>query len=317
MPALPKPAIEALCATAHPGCRLHRLRRLHGGHDATVHRVELLLPTGRLAVVLRRYRAETLAWNPHGPARLAQTLTAVAQAGLPTPRLLAAELDGRTLGVPALLLSYLSGRGELQPPKPQRYLRQLAALLAPIHAVPASLPGLAHLPPPPAQLESWLRAALTSPQLAADPDGAAFTRALESAAAAPASLLRSPSLVHGDYWAGNVLAQRGQLSAVIDWDQAALGSGGYDLGYCRVDLALLFGMEAARDFLAAYEQQSGNRIAPAALATWDLLAATRALPDGSGWLTGYHGLGRTDLHASLLGRRLRIFIKDALARSPS
>jgi aminoglycoside phosphotransferase (APT) family kinase protein len=60
-------------------------------------------------------------------------------------------------------------------------------------------------------------------------------------------------LTHYDFWSGNALWQADRLSGVVDWSGAALGPRGFDLGWCRLDLYLLFDEHIAGVFLSAYE----------------------------------------------------------------
>jgi aminoglycoside phosphotransferase (APT) family kinase protein len=122
-----------------------------------------------------------------------------------------------------------------------------------------------------------------------------------------------PVLRHDDFWAGNTLWLRDRLIAVVDWDDGAVGYPGADVGYCRMDLAMLAGPETVDPFLHAYEAAAGRGVPD--LAYWDLLGAARALPDPVKWLPGYHDLGRTDITPELMRDRLRAFVRDALARS--
>jgi aminoglycoside phosphotransferase (APT) family kinase protein len=123
----------------------------------------------------------------------------------------------------------------------------------------------------------------------------------------------TPVLRQDDYWAGNTLWLRNRLVAVVDWDDGALGYAGADVGYCRMDLAMMAGPEAAGPFLHAYEKAAGWRVPQ--LFFWDLLGAARALPDPVKWLPGYHDLGRTDITPELMRARLRTFASDALVRA--
>jgi aminoglycoside phosphotransferase (APT) family kinase protein len=48
------------------------------------------------------------------------------------------------------------------------------------------------------------------------------------------------ALTHGDLWYGNTLwTGNADLTAVLDWDAAGIGSPGVDLGSVRLDAAAL------------------------------------------------------------------------------
>lgn len=313
----PREALAELCDRVYPGLRIARIRCLRGGVDAATHRVDLVDPDHGVAaepvqsIVVRRYGQATLRWNPDGPLRLWYTLRALSDThlGVATPQPLL--YDTMALQAPTLLMSYLPGRSTLQPRDLHRFLSDLAVALARIHRVPSELPVLAHLPDPVDRLSQLFSVAAQHPGLDTVAEGMAIRRVL--AGAHQRSLLTRPVLLHGDYWAGNVVWLGSQLNAVLDWDQAERGDAAYDVAYCRADLALMFGPAAADEFLQAYEAAAETSLQ--ALGTWDLLAATRALPTGKAWLPGYLALGRSDLSEDVLGERLHSFLHDALRRA--
>jgi aminoglycoside phosphotransferase (APT) family kinase protein len=215
-------------------------------------------------------------------------------------------------GVPAFVMSRLPGRGYIVPSNRDGWLRQLADTLLALHRTPTDGLDLSFLPEPGLEIEREQPDAADE-KARRHPDGPAMLAALRTwrrrLPAIPAVL------THGDYWPGNTLWHRRRLTAVIDWDDARLGPPGADVGYCRTDLALMLGQEAADRFLDLYESAAGARIQ--ALFVWDLAGAWHALPDPAPWVAGYHDLGRTDLTVDLVRARLRAFIADALGRAAS
>jgi aminoglycoside phosphotransferase (APT) family kinase protein len=107
--------------------------------------------------------------------------------------------------------------------------------------------------------------------------------------------------VHIDYWSGNILWDRGRISAVVDWEEAAWGTPEIDAAYVRMDL-VLSGMAAAWDpFFEAYERTLGR---PAEnLALWELVAAARPMFSPDGWISNSPAV-----------ERFKAFIDDAESR---
>ena len=65
-----------------------------------------------------------------------------------------------------------------------------------------------------------------------------------------------PCLLHGDYWPENILwGENGEIAAVLDWEDAALGDPLSDVAACRVELRYKFGVDAMGRFTRAYEQR--------------------------------------------------------------
>lgn len=109
-------------------------------------------------------------------------------------------------------------------------------------------------------------------------------------------------LTHYDFWCGNALWNRGTLTGVVDWSGARDAPRGVDVAWCRLDLILLGSTEAADDFLTEYERQAGQVLPD--VHAWDVQAAAQADPIVESWETNYHGIGRTDLSASILRERM-------------
>lgn len=188
-------------------------------------------------------------------------------------------------------------------------------------------------------------------------DGLAAARpgsgpAAEALAGHAARLARQPRvLTHSDYWSGNVLWQDGTLTGVVDWSGGCLAPRGYDIGWCRLDLALLHGPGDDGDtrddtgdnpgdspgadavigtgavtgteirtrtgpavadvFTAAYAEAAGE--APPDVPLWDLHTLARSHRTVETWVPNYAPLGRPDLTASELRRRHSAWTRRCLA----
>jgi Ser/Thr protein kinase RdoA (MazF antagonist) len=108
-------------------------------------------------------------------------------------------------------------------------------------------------------------------------------------------------LTHGDYWSGNVVWRDRKLTGIVDWSAASRGPRGIDLGWCRLDLVLLFDEQVADDLLAAYEAGIGRAVGEMRL--WDCWAAARSDDAVGSWAPNYLPLGRADLDEEELRRR--------------
>src|SRR5512132_168571 len=108
-----------------------------GGITSSVHRLSLRLPGGTSTqVVLKRYTDPD--WDDtHALVRNeAAALIAVEPTTVPAPRLLGATPNGaETEGVPSLLMTRAPGRVWLTAPDLDAWIRQLATLLPPLHAI--------------------------------------------------------------------------------------------------------------------------------------------------------------------------------------
>ena len=106
-----------------------------GGDASAVHQLTIDHRSYRDVLVLRQYEDA----DNDVAARVrheVETLRAVHNAGLPAPKPVAADADGREADRhPALLMTRLPGRLDLTPADPESSLRQTAAMAARIHDV--------------------------------------------------------------------------------------------------------------------------------------------------------------------------------------
>ncbi|GGM14547.1 hypothetical protein GCM10010841_23920 [Deinococcus aerophilus] len=170
-------------------------------------------------------------------------------------------------------------------------MRGLAAFLAGLHRLPATefafLSPLAPVGPRPSRPDTAL-------------SEGRIRRALDGLSAPPCT----PVVLHGDFWPGNVLWQGGQVSAVIDWEDAAVGDALSDVGNARLELLFFLGRRAINAFTREYVALTGATLT--GLPYWDLRAALR--PCGR---LGEWGLD-ADLEAQMR-RRHAGFVERALA----
>ena len=176
-------------------------------------------------------------WPTPPPAVSSTCCGALDGLGGLAPMLLGGDLDGRWSAHPTSLISRLDGEADITPSDPEAWARELGSALAVVHAVPSD--RLADLP-------SVLDGRGSQPELKGPLATEVGSRWAE--------IIGSPEvLTHSDYWSGNVVWRDGRLTGIVDWSGAARGPRGFDVGWCRLDLVLLFDERIADVFLAAYE----------------------------------------------------------------
>jgi aminoglycoside phosphotransferase (APT) family kinase protein len=272
-------ALEQVRHLAGPSATIDSLATLEGGQHAGTWRVDTAGPA--LTVVVRQFPPGDSA----GECEM-RVLRALDGLGGLAPTLLGGDLDGRWSRCPTTLISWLDGEADITPGHPDAWAIQLGQTLARVHAVSGDrLSVLGSLfegrGGTREQLEGplapWIRSAW--PQIIAAPK----------------------VLTHSDYWSGNVVWRDGVVAGVVDWSGAARGPRGYDVGWCRLDLLLLFDERLADVFLAAYEDAAGQRLDDVGL--WDGWALARSNGIVESWDANYRPLGRADLDAGELRRR--------------
>lgn len=297
---LPQQALDwclrVLARVGQP-CRVTRLR---GGLAASTHLVEVGFDApGGGEMVLRRFvGARSAIWPPLEQEVAA--LEALADCELPfrTPHVLGFDLDGSACGHPAILLTRVPGALNLSPENAVGRAAMLGRALAELHRAKPRVPEI-------------LRP-FTIKETQASLDGTVIDWASvrEVVGRLPSE---GTALIHGDFHIGNALFEGGVLSSVVDFTCVLRGPFEFDVGYCRCDLSLLFGLAEADEFLHAYEATRGMRVE--ALPAWDLAGASRAHPDASAWLPGWIDAGRTELEPALIEERLARFVEQALRRA--
>lgn len=272
-------ALEEVRRLAGPAAAVAAVERLEGGQHAETWRVDTESPATR--VVVREFPA-----GDSAPVREQRVLRALDGLGGLAPVLLGGDLSGRWSERPTSLISWIDGEPDIVPADPGRWARELGQALAVVHSAPAE--RLAGLP-------SVFDDRGGSQDLPAGPL-AAEVRSRWSQITASSGVL-----THGDYWSGNVVWRDGKLTGVVDWSGGSRGPRGFDVGWCRLDLVLLFDERIADEFLAAYEAEAGQAVGD--LRLWDCWAAARSEDTVASWTPNYAPLGRADLDEDRLRRR--------------
>src|SRR3712207_6292055 len=142
-PAPSAAALTAFAALLAPGSRPANVRRLGGGVMMAMHTLDLVAPSGRRRLVVRRC-------PPGAPPVFVEflrqgwrVLGLLERAGLPAPRPVYADFAGEIFdGLPTVVLTRVPGRGDLNPRDRDVWCRRLGAALAALHTTPRErLPG--------------------------------------------------------------------------------------------------------------------------------------------------------------------------------
>jgi phosphotransferase family enzyme len=222
--------------------------------------------------------------------------------GLIAPEVVATD-DGAQTGWLAILETALSGTSRIPITPDPRRLRALRREAGRINAVrPSATTGLPHRR---RSLEGVPFERLPVPDDCRD----MIERAAERIAATP--LPPDDGFVHGDLWQGNTLWEGLRYVGAVDWDYAGVGPGGIDLGSLRYDVAVMFGLDAAREVATGWEEELGGP--PELLAYWDAVSCLAGPADLAYWLPNFHAQGRTDLSMTTVTARRNAFLAAALA----
>jgi aminoglycoside phosphotransferase (APT) family kinase protein len=222
---------------------------LLGGTSSALHVLSSRATPPLDRLVLRRYVLDWVLEEPEIPGNEALALQLVGDAaiGVPSPRLVASDPEGRDLGVPLTLMTALSGTPVWQPADRTGFLRALAELVVRIHAVPVA-----------DELTDWAPYApdsRTPPAWSRHPDAWLTAYELWDGPTPPSEQV----FLHRDFHPGNILWTGTEISGVVDWTSSCAGPPEEDIGHCRANLAIRRGQDWADEFLALWQDLTGKR----------------------------------------------------------
>lgn len=285
-----------------PEGRLLRAWELKGGVSARVTALEVEQADGRVAkLIVRQHGEGDLKQNPDVAADEFTLLQLLHAEGVPAPRPYLLDQSGAIFATPYIVIEYVEGETEFAPTDTADLLPQLATHLSTIHRIDGSKPALSVLPRQERRFAAILRD--RPAPLDAAGDEARIRDALE--AVWPLPQRNRSVLLHGDYWPGNVLWRNGQLVAIIDWEDAAVGDPLADVGNSRLEILWAFGVEAMQSFTQQY--QAMTAIDFTNLPYWDLCAALRPIAKIGEWVAD-------ETTERAMRERLHWFIAQALDR---
>lgn len=265
-------AFSTIARRVVPDAILLQHRPLKGGVSASVYALEVSSPVGVQRLVVRRHGAATWKQLPDDVTRAEfQLLVVLHGAALPVPRPLLLDVSAELLPSPFFVIEMVEGSNDISDSFLDSALRQMAEFLARVHLLDVDTLRLPYLP----IREDPVQGALEYLPAGAE---SALLRELVSSYQVRRS---RPSLLHGDFWPGNVLWESARLAAVIDWEDAAIGPAVSDVACCRAELNVLFDEAAARSFTDYYVAATADSLHD--LALWDVYVGSAALATLHNW----------------------------------
>lgn len=288
------PADDRLTAVAEavlPGSPVVSVSRLKGGQYNGMHVLELRTSGRRnQQVVLRRFGGEG-----DSPAVDAfqewHVLRMLRELGIAAPDPLFLDADGSVSGYPAIVISFVDGEPLLRPSDASDWTGQVARALWELHSADIDQVDVSFLGPAKNIAEIAATQCARTERFIGHPLGQRLRSAMLEAIADVSPAVST--VVHGDYWPGNILWHEGRLLVLVDWNDARMGDPATDVGQMWMDLTLLGEHAAAEEFCERYERLNGCPVQNLRLAR--LQALSGAMPDPGTWMPGWTGLGRTDL----------------------
>lgn len=261
-----------------PQGKLLRTWKLKGGVSAQVTALEIERADGQTKKMIVRQHGEVdLKHNPQIAADEFKLLHLLQSVGLATPMPYHLDQTCEIFSTPYIVIEYIEGEPEFAPSNVSDFLLQLATHLSRIHHVDCSKLDLSFLP----KLEKRYTQTLRERPAKVDEslDEGHIRDVLGDVWPLPQR--NTSVLLHGDFWPGNILWRDGQVVAIIDWEDAALGDPLADLANSRLELLWAFGFQAMQSFTQQY--QSITPFDFTHLPYWDLCAALRPVAQIAQW----------------------------------
>ena len=252
---------------------LHRHWELTGGVSAQVHALEISCPPiDHKRVVVRRHGSASWKSLPDDvTAKEYQLLSTLHKAGLPVPEPLLLDTSRELLPSPFFVMAMVDGTTTISKQNLQSALRQMANFLAHLHRLDPGSLDLSLLQ----QREDPIQGVLD--YLPGDSQWDSIREVVSMYTMRSAD----ESLLHGDYWPGNILWDGSELVAVIDWEDAAIGSSISDLAMCRAELDVQFGDQAVQSFTKSY--LAAHPVDVSDLRLWEVYVGSAALATLHDW----------------------------------
>lgn len=292
----PAGAVAWVERMAGAGARVVGVRRLPNAWAAAVHAVTVERAGRRHDFVLRRWARRDIPPDEGIVEHEAEVLTMLESTSLAVPRLVAYDPAGTECDVPAVLMTRLSGCDVLDPADLDRWIDDLAAMLHAVHEVADPGTTLGTFAP------YNLGTVAEAPTWSRRPD--VWEQAIEVAHQPIPDV--TAGLCHRDFHPGNVLWSQGQVSGIVDWTHACRGPAAADVAHCRINLAMLHGLDVAARFAQRYGDVD-------ALAWFDVSDAV-GMADRPPSVWRFHDAGRTDLTTEALIDALDAFVADTVER---
>jgi aminoglycoside phosphotransferase (APT) family kinase protein len=278
---LPKGRVQALLERIAPGSLLLKIELLPGSFSNHTCLVEARSANGNpYKIVVRRYKIFGDYDRGEKARREFKTFELLSRYQVPAPEPLLLDESGDILGSPGIVTRFVEGALLMDvPSNPVVWAQKLARTLARIHCIPCRKDEQEFLLKGNDQAAWFLKYDAPPHYMQAYPGGADLWHMIHELSTNFHA--DSPSLLHIDYWSGNILWHNNEISAVLDWEEAAYGDPAVDVAYARMNMVLMGAPEAADEFMRFYESEMGRKINN--LGFWELAASVRPMVDPVDW----------------------------------
>lgn len=238
------------------------IEKLLGGISSNM---SMIMVDDKTSVVLRQIQDEDwLRQEADVIHHEAAVLEVIQGTDVPVPQLIAVD-NGHYLPYPSLLMSTLTGAICLQPDDFNAWLHKMAITLGKIHHIECD------------SLVYYYNR-YSSPEALAVPSWTSHRETWQALINFSKNNLPiiERRFIHRDYHPNNLLWTEGEITGVVDWINACIGPRGVDVGHCRWNLAMIYGIDVADEFLNVYIENNDDFVYDV---YWDIVSLLDVLSD--------------------------------------
>jgi aminoglycoside phosphotransferase (APT) family kinase protein len=308
MLSIPHQTLEQIVRRVNAGDRLIHADALEGGASAQVILLHVKHPDSvAIKKYLLRAHSGTNRWrNPNIARHEFDVLKTLYDSGLPVAQAHYLDESCEVYPIPYLIIDYIEGATVFSPHDLPDFIQQSAGLLAKIHQVKQPLSALNFLSKRADHVLWWIH--YQPEQLDEELDEGRLRDHLRTLF--PLKNVNDSTLLHGDFWSGNLIWQHGKLSRVIDWEDAEIGDPLSDLSITRLDVLWEFGKDVMFDFTRRYQALMPG-LDYANLPYWDLFSALRQANQLTVWEKLWGESGRPDITHATMQQSYQWFVDQA------
>jgi len=265
------------------GSKLVSVKSLNWGNTNIVYLINALSAKGEFfRAVIRSYKEAFDTDYIMKAEREYQILKYIHKtAMIPVPKPLILDNAGLIFKNPSIVIEYIEGNIDISPEEPTIWAQKIARSLVKIHRIPLDTSIINILSDANSKALWFLKDQNNIPEFVSKyPKGEKVWTALKNHVI---TIDFTPkSIVHFDFWSGQLLWSERNIAAILDWEEVGFGNPAIDVASCYMGMVIGGKHDAATEFLNVYSSETNGTIRN--LNFWKLVVAVRPMLHPEGWI---------------------------------
>ncbi len=272
---------QSLLRAINPAYKLVSSEELTGGIAATTTALSINHGGDLFRLVVREYGERQRSFSPNVANEEHQLLAALADHHIPVPNPVFVDPKAEFTAEPCMVMDFIEGSAGFGNMSLDHAIPRFAKVLADIHRLNLNELNVDFLPLQILHCEEKIST------VSENPDESLEELRVRAAIAKlwPINQKNANAFLHGDYWPNNTMWKDGELIAVIDWEDAAIGDPLHDLANVRMEMIMYISREAMDMFTEAYKKEMPH-LNYTNLPFWDLYLALKPMHRVGVWAEG-------------------------------